>query len=1244
MLFFFGFFSQMNTSNLNYELKEASVVLNKLSDQELQMISPYKTTDIPSTNFRNEENAYSDCDDTMNEYLLQQNGMLVDSECETSHTSYNIVKQPSLVANEETGIGRKRKRKNDAPKRKVVVLQQNILEGEDYRDVWCSSYTDGKCIDKHGDYQSSTSIREISANGMCGNNNAKSVSGKCFMSKMTEDCSEEKPKCSRTPMFAKKTKFENKRERLTDENIVTIGRGEDKSLNVQSSTSDRDTGSYLHGETYRLRKKNVKRIPIILNRKKKTISMKSEFSDSKTNHSEVRILPKLNENPEKISFQQTTRSVFKDVSGKQSTMNDPSPELRSSTIKGNVESQGTSQSMPGNSSCSLPPLRRPSKKISNILNSEVPLEQQSSCTMSDSGCLKPASFTPLIVSQCALSTSVSPEVIPSSSYVKPYISTNSPDVKPYISKPRYSTRLTSKPGTKYIVRKDSIISANIEDFIEPPPSSWSSNVSGLNKLILKLPDAYLNEKQFYNSFVKKSDSLESPVNLGRVSYDYNQLSPSQQPTVVTLNMTSSPIQPITTRSTEHCTDSGVTDEKIKRKMEKAKKKAEGKSIILQGRGTLDDIKQEMRKTNPDLWKTQDPTTLSDQISKTTGQKQNLSRVRKVVQSQDTTPVGLFLDNLKERLMEKTKLSNDVIKRLPKVNEFEGLVDICSDLVETNSKTRNIENEHDATNVSTSQKTNDENNITTSDTSGESVINAEKEGGDMTDTKKSPTKEYKGLHAPHLKDQKVVIRYAGRQTSIVDIQSAEGKIKLENLIRPAQKERKEVESRDFVQQEPNVHPDSNIGTPTSTVWKYSQNKANSFSGKLQSPFRETAALISTTIKKEPFPAEASPWQSPQKDSKTINTSNSAQGQSSNDHAYTRSETKMVPPSGRGVPFTVRELLSKATKTEGISPGKLPIPSASSQQIPQIPVYAVRCGERVILFPTSKIASQSVNIKAVIPKTNESPKPSAKSPLNLKSVRKCQQLVLKKSKTKVFDFTKKCDLIHATDLKPKKPDSCVNQLVPVNFNTIIPKRPKNQIKHMCSVVVQVTILENSSFSFTKDILALSFTHGSNPSLIRWHEDGIHVALITFSNKNKIQHLTVDHITPGFYCMSLKNNPKIRRNRTFEGLLTSTLPNEDLMGLEKDFLAIGQIKGIMDPTLKKPEVTNCKDSTLTEVLRDVLPNDLMHACNPTISDRSYKPKVNDKAWYSMQMFDLFTKTYGRTRGYHPLNGCRLQGEVAS
>jgi hypothetical protein len=149
-----------------------------------------------------------------------------------------------------------------------------------------------------------------------------------------------------------------------------------------------------------------------------------------------------------------------------------------------------------------------------------------------------------------------------------------------------------------------------------------------------------------------------------------------------------------------------------------------------------------------------------------------------------------------------------------------------------------------------------------------------------------------------------------------------------------------------------------------------------------------------------------------------------------------------------------------------------------------------------------------------------------------------------------------------------------------------------------------------------------------------------MVTFSSKGDVQHLRVDKITSGFYCLTLKNDNGLRKNKTFEALLTSTLPNEDLFLAETDFLAIGEIKSIMDPTIFNLNVR--QSTTLKEALSDVLPSNLMNVYNPTISDRSYRPKVDDKTWYSAENFEIFTKMYGCKRGFHP-HGCRFPGEEA-
>ena len=190
------------------------------------------------------------------------------------------------------------------------------------------------------------------------------------------------------------------------------------------------------------------------------------------------------------------------------------------------------------------------------------------------------------------------------------------------------------------------------------------------------------------------------------------------------------------------------------------------------------------------------------------------------------------------------------------------------------------------------------------------------------------------------------------------------------------------------------------------------------------------------------------------------------------------------------------------------------------------------------------------------------------------------------------------------------------------------------------MQITRSDDDKYSFSKGVLALSFTNGSNPVLVRWHKDGIHLAMVTFNSQGRIQHLTVDTLTPGFYSLHLKNDRGVRKSRTFEGLLTSTLPNEDLLRSDNDFIAIGQIKNIMDPTLSRPDIKMKPGLTLTEALADVLPLSLMQVYNPTISDRSYRPKIDDKNWYTKEKFETFTKTYGRTRSFQP-NGCRLPGE---
>ena len=369
------------------------------------------------------------------------------------------------------------------------------------------------------------------------------------------------------------------------------------------------------------------------------------------------------------------------------------------------------------------------------------------------------------------------------------------------------------------------------------------------------------------------------------------------------------------------------------------------------------------------------------------------------------------------------------------------------------------------------------------------------------------------------------------------------------------------------------------------------------------------------------------------------SNIKQEKSENDYGCTRSDKNTIPTTEKSPSdITVDELQSGDQRADN---PKMPREVQNSKMVP-IPVYAVRCGQNVVLFPTSKALTE---VKVVNKKVVVCPTPIRK-PANMYPSKGVKRKLsnkyspCKSKKKRRTEFTEKCQLRSSKEAKTEEVDP-VNDLITVDFKNIVNKGSRNSLKHMCAVIVQITRLDDKKFSFSKDIRVLTFTNGSNPSLIRWHNDGIRVAMVTFNSKGNVQHLRVDKITSGFYCLTLKNDNGLRKNKTFEALLTSTLPNEDLFLAENDFLAIGEIKSIMDPTIFKLNVG--QSTTLKEALSDVLPPNLMDVYNPTVSDRSYRPKLDDKTWYSAQNFEIFTKMYGCKHGFHP-HGCRFPGEEAS
>ena len=372
----------------------------------------------------------------------------------------------------------------------------------------------------------------------------------------------------------------------------------------------------------------------------------------------------------------------------------------------------------------------------------------------------------------------------------------------------------------------------------------------------------------------------------------------------------------------------------------------------------------------------------------------------------------------------------------------------------------------------------------------------------------------------------------------------------------------------------------------------------------------------------------------KENNRLSTLNIKQEKSENDYAYGRSDEKTISTNEKShTDITVDELQSGYQRTDNLN--------IQNTKMAPIPVYAVRCGENVVLFPASKALAE---VKVANKKVVVCPTP-IRTPANMSPSRGVKRKLsnkyspCKSKKKRRTEFTEKCHLRSSKENKTEEVDP-VNDLITMDFKNIVNKRSRNNVKHMCAVIVQITRLDDKKFSFSKDIRVLTFTNGSNPSLIRWYDDGICVAMVTFSSKGDVQHLRVDKITSGFYCLTLKNDNGLRKNKTFEALLTSTLPNEDLFLAETDFLAIGEIKSIMDPTIFNLNVR--QSTTLKEALSDVLPSNLMNVYNPTISDRSYRPKVDDKTWYSAENFEIFTKMYGCKRGFHP-HGCRFPGEEA-
>jgi hypothetical protein len=75
--------------------------------------------------------------------------------------------------------------------------------------------------------------------------------------------------------------------------------------------------------------------------------------------------------------------------------------------------------------------------------------------------------------------------------------------------------------------------------------------------------------------------------------------------------------------------------------------------------------------------------------------------------------------------------------------------------------------------------------------------------------------------------------------------------------------------------------------------------------------------------------------------------------------------------------------------------------------------------------------------------------------------------KSKKKRRTEFTEKCHLRSSKENKTEEVDP-VNDLITMDFKNIVNKRSRNNVKHMCAVIVQITRLDDKKFSFSKNFL--------------------------------------------------------------------------------------------------------------------------------------------------------------------------------
>ncbi|CAC5380748.1 unnamed protein product [Mytilus coruscus] len=1236
-----------------YQLKEASVVLTKLNDN----IFSHDTLTVLSDNDAN----------------------VSPTQCENRSAYQNLEESQAPLSNYINQGSRKRKRKNEAPKRKIMRIDDSYDVDD---DIYKTYSVDRSSLenDTDVDYCFSPSYHYLTITSGCGNNNANK-------GEQNDNIDSDKPKFYKTPIFIMKSKSTRSPDdsqqclNLSAVNLQSPDNSEDCQINsinkpeltchvsprspvnldvqneiinpVTSTTTDpiqKPTTNENSSKKIVLEKdtklKKERKVPNILSRAKRTSMKPLTLKD--TSSSLVEIRPKPHEN---YKLTTATRALLDEKLNKHvvspfnyPVLNSTLPIiLKDASDKANSTTDNN-QAQPNSSSA---------KSMATSLTS---ISQEMT-----------SSNIPLTVNKYALSTTVSTAI------------------KPPMSKPQYSSRLRSKSGTKYIVRKDSIISTNISDVLEPALCSRLTKECG-SRLILKLPEKYLNGKTFFRNLSpeiqsKKDTASDSEVQ-GSSELQRSPVNVSPSVQIAPVPKTSPILKLTHSKEDSKCVE---VDER---------------PIFLQSKGGLDDIMQELNMMNPVLIKSPDAAKKANSEQTEANFQMIIPNKERKFSVKQITPTGLFLSNLKGRLMTHTKSSKTTGSlSVQDITEPRIVQTFSMQQVERHEKDRGVKEtifndlhkSYDIfkrkKNVSKSSKVD---NVQVNSKMNKlqwrlnKTLSAEEHKGSSDNSTQKPknisNQQELNCFADDQSNPNSALPYNGFQQkkecdsstlSKIELTSTTYQTKNEGLFSVTQIKQEPVDPIEGSKMKPEDEENCKIKIVNPNVLLNDSKSKCVSTNEIKTEHMDSNKDFQNGNEKNKLHTYKSMHIINQTEQKPIvelnkvgsmKTTEIPDGQAIvternheykfDDHAYTRLEREAASKSkgngsemytnqneenGQKIPITVQEF-----ETDTISEAlfKAHNLKTSPPKPDPIPVYAVRCGEKVVLFPVSKAVTLGKPTTAeILPKKTPIPTKSPKkaSPskiLNKISIKKHQ------SETQKMNFVKKCDLSCSQESKVKTVGLSVKDLVTRDFKNIIGKRPKNSMKHMCAVVIQITRSVDSRFTFSKDVLALSFTNGSNPTLVRWHKDGIHAALVTFNNKGKIQHLTVDRLLSGFYCLNLKNDPVIRKSRTFEGLLTSTLPNEDLLHSEKDFLAVGEIKSIMDPTLRKPDITPSSGMTLTEALSDVLPKDLMQMYNPAVSDRSYKPKVHDKAWYSLEKFESFTRTYGRKRGYHT-NGCRLPGE---